>query len=670
MNRHAAFSTFLIIFFLLTSAGSVCSTENPPDKPDIIIKISRLNQAISVIDNITGVDIENPTSSPSYLLRSTMFGTDWIDPNRAIVIGMDFNNNMKPDEEPAITALIPFIRRNEDFHLSYNAVSKIDYYLVPLPPGKELAISDQMHYDLAEAAKIRPKGIISIELSSSQLLKKADKQIQTMLLEFDSKMKNQQNTANDLTPEDITIFLKNLIDAAKQLETLSMGLDITDTDLIFYSDALALKGTDLSKLFTRNAGSRTSRMGKYIPNHQINVKSTSYDLKGMIKFFNSLFGEFYKKIGLDLNDIATIASHFTGEVAGGVSFNDTGLDIEMIAVMNQNQESESDFLTSVYLPWLMDYGQKMAAFYTQQAPGKQFKNIFSKTPESTVLNHKVSGVNCEIPIIMPDSSVSDTIKFSLRTAEVGNLLLSASSDAQLKKLIGIANTLKKQPYDGPLMKMDIDLGAYFGAVQEMISKTGSGMELNFPDMGTLEYSLDITKGKLSNKYVIKINDIQSMVSVFQQAGTSMSAEADNMYGTDPSFSQSPPTMLHHAGKNQHPKPKKEDSAEFWLDKGLLYATYGNDKEAIKFYKKALHIEPNNSRTLFNMGLSYSSLGEYDMAITALNRALSAAPDNGDYHYGIGWVYLLKGESDKAMGYIQTAADLGNLDARKYLLKNK
>ena len=113
MNRHTALSSFLVIFFLFTSMGSVCSAEESPARPDIIIKISRLNQAISAIDKMAGTDIDNPTSSPSYILRSILFGTDWIDPNRAIVIGMDFNK-IQTEEEPTITALVPFIRKNED----------------------------------------------------------------------------------------------------------------------------------------------------------------------------------------------------------------------------------------------------------------------------------------------------------------------------------------------------------------------------------------------------------------------------------------------------------------------------------------------------------------------------------------------------------------------------
>jgi hypothetical protein len=79
--------------------------------------------------------------------------------------------------------------------------------------------------------------------------------------------------------------------------------------------------------------------------------------------------------------------------------------------------------------------------------------------------------------------------------------------------------------------------------------------------------------------MIRIDDIKSMVSTFKQAGmSSLEAEADSTYTSDQSFLYSAPTMLHHSGKKQTPKPKKENSAEFWLDKGLLYATYDTATE--------------------------------------------------------------------------------------------
>lgn len=660
MNRHSVFSAFLIVFFIFISFISVNAAENATARPDVIIKISRLHQAIDVIDNMAAVDIDQPTSAPSFFLRSFLFGTDWIDPDRSIVIGINFEN-MNSDAKPVMAALIPYIRQNEDFHISYGAVSKIDHYLISLPPDEGGVVSAQMALDLAQASLQKQTGLLSMELAASQLLNKADSQIQKMLLELDAKMGDQTTSPDNLTPEDINKLLNGLIKAAKQLETFSMGMDITESELIIFSDALALKKTDLSKLFTRNAASKTSRMGKYTPKHHINFKSTSYDVKGMITFFNEIFGEFYKKIGLDLTNIESIASHFTGEVAGGMSFNDTGMDLEMIAVMNDTEKTGTEFLESVYLPWMMNYGQKMANFYNQKTPGAQVTNIFSATSESNIDGNKVFGVNCEIPLTLLDIAATDKIKFHLRTTAVDNLLLTASNDGRLKQLIKIADTLEKQPYDGPLMKMDLDIGAYLDAVRKIIPETESGMNVDLSNLGSLIYTFDTGKGKLRNKYVIQIDDIRSMVSAFKKASAaSMAAENENIYGGGHSFSQ----------KGQKPKAKKKDPSKFWLDKGLLYATYGNDKEAIKFYKKALQIAPNNTRTLFNIALSYTSLGNYDKAITTLNQALSLAPDNGDYHYGLGWVYLLKGESGKAMEYIRTAADLGNPDARKYLLKNK
>jgi tetratricopeptide (TPR) repeat protein len=62
------------------------------------------------------------------------------------------------------------------------------------------------------------------------------------------------------------------------------------------------------------------------------------------------------------------------------------------------------------------------------------------------------------------------------------------------------------------------------------------------------------------------------------------------------------------------------------------------------------------------------LGDYDQAVTFIRQALSLAPDTGDYHYGLGWVYLLKGDAASAMPHMEIAADLGNPDARKYLMK--
>ena len=671
MNRYPFFSVCLIIFIIFTSCISVNANEDTSKGLDIIIKINRIHQAMNIIDKMAAADLDQPAAAPSFFLRSFLFGTDWIDPSRPIVIGINFKN-MAADEKPVMAALVPYVRQNEDFHISYNAVSKIDHYIVSLPPEAGAVVSDQMAYDLAQAATKNSDGMLSAEIAISQLLNKADSQVRKMILELDSKIKNQAASADDLTPEDVNNLLKNLISAAKQLETFSMGIDLTESELTVFSNALALKGTALSKLFKRNAQSRFSHMDNYAPARDINFKSASYDIKGMLTFFNSIFGTFYKKIGLDLADIESMASRFTGEMAGGISLADSGMKIEMIAVLNDGEKTDTDFLDSVYIPWMMNYGQKMAAFYNQHAPNQKIRNIFTKTSESTLNGKKVFNASCKIPVIMPGKASPDKFNVNFSTTVLGRLLITAADDERLKQLIALAGTLEKKPYDGPLMKMDINLGAYLKSVQAMMPDTESNMHLNFSNLGSLVYTFNLEKREISNKYVIQVNDIRSIVSAFKQASADAAgAEDGNRYTADRSLSQSRsiPTLLQNPQEGHQPAPKKEDTAEFWLDKGLLYATYGNDKEAIRFYEKALQIEPDNPGAFFNIGISYSSLGQYDLAVNALNKALLLSPDNGDYHYGLGWVYLLKGESGKAMEYIRTAADLGNPDAIKYLKKN-
>ena len=63
-------------------------------------------------------------------------------------------------------------------------------------------------------------------------------------------------------------------------------------------------------------------------------------------------------------------------------------------------------------------------------------------------------------------------------------------------------------------------------------------------------------------------------------------------------------------------------------KGL--AIYNWDKyEAIKYYDKALSIDPNNTHALYSKGLALDSLGDRDEAIKYYDKALFIDPNNDD-----------------------------------------
>ncbi|MBT8364107.1 MAG: tetratricopeptide repeat protein [Deltaproteobacteria bacterium] len=112
--------------------------------------------------------------------------------------------------------------------------------------------------------------------------------------------------------------------------------------------------------------------------------------------------------------------------------------------------------------------------------------------------------------------------------------------------------------------------------------------------------------------------------------------------------------------------KNAQDADYWFDKGALCATYGNDRAAIKYFQKAISLDPNHSRAYFERGISHGQLGEFRKALVLINRALEMEPQNGLYFYGRGRVYLLAGEEKKAMEDFKKAADLDDEDAQNYL----
>lgn len=110
----------------------------------------------------------------------------------------------------------------------------------------------------------------------------------------------------------------------------------------------------------------------------------------------------------------------------------------------------------------------------------------------------------------------------------------------------------------------------------------------------------------------------------------------------------------------------DDDPQYWMDKGGLYASYGNQDAAIKSFRKALELDPDNIRAAFNLGLAHAENGDYDKALGFINKAVSRAPENGNYLYGRGWVHLLAGDLEKAIQHIGKAAELGNPDALEYM----
>jgi len=114
-------------------------------------------------------------------------------------------------------------------------------------------------------------------------------------------------------------------------------------------------------------------------------------------------------------------------------------------------------------------------------------------------------------------------------------------------------------------------------------------------------------------------------------------------------------------------PPEKDPG-YWYEKAALAATYGADRYAVRYFEKVLSLDPNRSDAWFEMGVSYGELRWFDKAVGAIDRAISMRPDSGLYYYGRGRVYLMLGAEGQAMADFERAAELGNEDAREYLLR--
>lgn len=95
-------------------------------------------------------------------------------------------------------------------------------------------------------------------------------------------------------------------------------------------------------------------------------------------------------------------------------------------------------------------------------------------------------------------------------------------------------------------------------------------------------------------------------------------------------------------------------------------------EALKAYRKALEIDPNNRFTLYNIGLLYTSLGDYNNAHAVLTRLLDGSPEHVMGLTALGNLYRYTGrynEAEKAYAHayvlqpnaLEVVVSLGELE---------
>ena len=92
-------------------------------------------------------------------------------------------------------------------------------------------------------------------------------------------------------------------------------------------------------------------------------------------------------------------------------------------------------------------------------------------------------------------------------------------------------------------------------------------------------------------------------------------------------------------------------------KGISYSHLNRFDEAIKTYKEAIQIEPENSITYFNLGVTLQDSGRLNEALEHYKIALNKNPQYLDAIINIGSIFQKKGNSLSAISYFEKAIQI-------------
>jgi hypothetical protein len=384
-KTHCQWFTVLLIIIVISSTSPILLAS----PLDIEIKIGRIDEIMTLMEQYSSDDgTGQGVGAQAAMLQGMFQWTDWIDTDRSIVIGITFNA-----DQPEIGILIPFDEPNEMMVHVFGAVEGKNYYLMSLPPGQDAGMSKELQSELVKASKTRRAKMLAVHIRVKNVLANNEDQIQQSLSDFSQQSMQNQNQGDIASPQDIQEMLSNLIDIGSQLETLDFNVEVEKNMLNTEFILDATSSSDLYNLFTPAPAS--SLLVDYNPNYQINFKSLSYDVTGMMALLEKSFGKMYAKMGIDLAGLAEITGNFTGESAGGFSINDGQMQVEMIGVLNKKANAAT-FLEKEYLPWIEQYNRTMQELMEQEL-GQPVPPLLIRTEDSDIKGQKVVGIRFKIP---------------------------------------------------------------------------------------------------------------------------------------------------------------------------------------------------------------------------------------------------------------------------------
>lgn len=101
------------------------------------------------------------------------------------------------------------------------------------------------------------------------------------------------------------------------------------------------------------------------------------------------------------------------------------------------------------------------------------------------------------------------------------------------------------------------------------------------------------------------------------------------------------------------------------EQGWEQAEKGNYEEAIRYFTKAIDLNPMDAESYYSRGTAYSHKGQYDQAILDYTKALEINPMDVNGYYNRGIASCKKGQYDQAILDFSKALEINPRDAKVY-----
>ena len=97
----------------------------------------------------------------------------------------------------------------------------------------------------------------------------------------------------------------------------------------------------------------------------------------------------------------------------------------------------------------------------------------------------------------------------------------------------------------------------------------------------------------------------------------------------------------------------------------LYQDDGNYKIAMELYSRLVHYHPKNVPAYLKMGIIFNALGEAERARRFYLKVIDLDPDNSDAYFNLGYLSESQGELSDAVNYYEKAVELAPKNAEAY-----